>query len=64
LVSNNISDNAFTCLGPLGSATTLRTKSRASHEKAAHKLFIKLTIGGSMGPRYVLPLLFSEKSQN
>ena len=31
--------------------------------KAAHKMLMKLTPGGSMGPTYVLHLLFSEKSQ-
>jgi hypothetical protein len=28
--------------------------------KAAHKMLVKLTPGGSIGPRYVLQLLFSE----
>jgi hypothetical protein len=32
--------------------------------KAAHKILVKLTLGGSMGPKYVLQLLFSGKSQN
>jgi hypothetical protein len=32
--------------------------------KAAHKMLVKLTPGGSMGTRYILQLLFSEKSQN
>jgi hypothetical protein len=32
--------------------------------KAAHKMWVKLTPGSSMGFRYVLQLLFSEKSQN
>jgi hypothetical protein len=31
--------------------------------KAAHKLLVKLTPGGSMVPRYVLQILFCEKSQ-
>ncbi len=38
----------------------------AVHKKALKKLGIKmlkkLTLGGSMGPRYVLRLLFSEKN--
>ncbi len=32
--------------------------------KVAHKMLVKLTPGGSMGPRYVLQLLFVEKSLN
>jgi hypothetical protein len=32
--------------------------------KAAHKMLVKLAPGGSMGPRYVLQLLFREKSKN
>jgi hypothetical protein len=32
--------------------------------KAAHKILVKLTPGGSIGPRYVLQLLFSKKLQN
>ncbi len=31
--------------------------------KAAHKMLVKLTPGGSMGPKYVLQLLFGAKSQ-
>jgi hypothetical protein len=29
--------------------------------KAAHKMLVKLTPGGSMVPRYVMKLLFGEK---
>ncbi len=32
--------------------------------KDAHKMLVKLAPGGSMGPRYVLQLLCSEKPQN
>jgi hypothetical protein len=32
--------------------------------KGAHKMLVKLTPGGSVGPRYVSQILFSEKSQN
>jgi hypothetical protein len=32
--------------------------------KAAHKMLVKLTLGGSIVTRYVSQLLFSEKSQN
>ncbi len=32
--------------------------------KAAHKMLVKLTPGGSMGPMHILLFLFSEKSQN
>ena len=32
--------------------------------KAAHKMLVKLTPGGSMGPIYILQLLLSEKSQD
>jgi hypothetical protein len=32
--------------------------------KAAHKMSVKLTPGGSMGPGYVLQLLVIKKSQN
>jgi hypothetical protein len=31
--------------------------------KAAHKMLVKLTPGGSMGPRYVLQLLLTKKLQ-
>ncbi len=32
--------------------------------KAAHKMLVKLTPGGSMGPGYVFETLFLETSQN
>jgi hypothetical protein len=31
--------------------------------KAAHKMWVKLTPGGSVDPTYILPLLFSENLQ-
>jgi hypothetical protein len=34
------------------------------YKKAAHKILVKLTPGGSMVPTYVLQLLFSKKIQN
>jgi hypothetical protein len=32
--------------------------------KAAHKMLVKLTPGGSIFSSYILQILFSEKSQN
>ncbi len=37
---------------------------KAFGAKAALKMLVKLTAGGSNGPRYVLQLLFIEKSEN
>ncbi len=37
---------------------------KAFGAKAALKMLVKLTPGGSIGPRHALQLLFSEKSQN
>jgi hypothetical protein len=34
------------------------------YEKAAHKILVKLTPGGSIGPRFVLQRLLDEKSLN
>jgi hypothetical protein len=38
----------------------LKLRKKLSYEKAARKILVKLTPGGSITPRYVLQLLFCE----
>jgi hypothetical protein len=44
--------------------STSRLRKKLLYKKAACKMLVKLTPGGSMCPRYVLQLLFSVKQQN
>jgi hypothetical protein len=39
--------------------STLKLPKKLLYEKAARKILVKLTQGGSMGPRYILQILSS-----
>jgi hypothetical protein len=43
--------------------STLKLRKKLSYKKAAHKILVKLTPGGSISPSNLLQLLFGVNSQ-